>query len=316
MSAENAVSKTDQIPKKKIRLQKFVPLYLMAVPGVVYLFINNYMPLPGLVLAFKKYNAKGGIYGSPWAGLSNFKYLFATDTAWTITRNTVFYNIAFIIVNTTMAIGVAIILSELTGRIKNVYQSVILLPYMISMVVVSYLVFGFLSVDNGFMNKTVMPLFGKDIVQWYSEKRYWPFILVFVNCWKIIGYNCIIYLSTIISFDRTYYEAAAIDGAGKWKQITMITLPLLRPTVILMTMLAIGRIFYSDFSLFYQVPMNSGPLYSVTNTIDTYVYRGLLELGDVSLSAAAGFYQSLVGFLLVMGSNLLVRKVDPESALF
>ncbi len=226
------------------------------------------------------------------------------------------YNLVFIIVNTAAAIAVAIILSELTHKIKKFYQSVILLPYMLSMVIVSYLVFGFLSMENGFVNHSILEPLGLAPVAWYTEKKYWPFILVLVNLWKTIGYNCIIYLAAIISFDRGYYEAAAIDGAGKWKQITQITLPLLRPTIIMMTLLAIGKIFYSDFGLFYQVPQNSGALFPVTNTIDTYVYRGLLELGDITLSAAAGLYQSVVGFVLVLATNLMVRKIDPESALF
>ena len=157
---------------------------------------------------------------------------------------------------------------------------------------------------------------GKEPISWYTEKKYWPFILVFVNTWKGIGYNCIIYLSTILGFDRAYYEAAAIDGASKWQQITKITLPMLKPTIIMLVLMAVGRIFYSDFGLFYQVPQNSGSLYSVTNTIDTYVYRGLLELGDITMSAAAGLYQSIVGFVLVLGANLLVRKLDKDSALF
>jgi putative aldouronate transport system permease protein len=288
----------------------------MALPGLIYLFINNYMPMPGIVLAFKNYKARKGIYGSPWAGLKNFKYLFATSDAFIITRNTICYNLVFILVNTIAAIAVAIILSELTGRLKKAYQSVILLPYLLSAVIVSYLVFAFLSPENGFINNSILESLGKEPVSWYQETKYWPFILVFVNLWKGIGYNCIIYLSTIISFDRGYYEAAAIDGATKWQQITKITLPLLRPTIIMLTLMAVGRIFYSDFGLFYQVPQNSGALLPVTNTIDTYVYRGLLELGDISMSAAAGVYQSLVGFVLVLVANLAVRKLDPDSALF
>lgn len=301
---------------RKVRFKKYLPIYLMALPGLLYLFINNYMPLPGLVLAFKNYNARKGIWGSDWVGFQNFKFLFMTDDAWVITRNTIGYNLIFIVVNTVAAIAVAIILSEMRSRMKKFYQSVILLPYMLSMVIVSYLVFAFLSTENGFVNNSILKLFGAESVAWYVEKKYWPFILVFVNLWKVIGYNCIVYMSTIISFDRGLYEAAAIDGAGKWKQITHITLPLLKPTIIMMTLLAVGRIFYSDFGLFYQVPQNSGALYSVTNTIDTYVYRGLLELGDINMSAAAGLYQSAVGFILVFGSNMVVRKIDPDSALF
>ncbi len=297
-------------------MKKYWVLYLMAVPGFAYLFINNYMPLPGLVLAFKRYNARLGIWKSDWAGFSNFKYLFATSDAFVITRNTILYNLAFIAINTILSIAIAIILSELTHKIKNVYQSIILLPHLISTVIISYIVFAFFSTENGFVNNILLAKLGKEAVSWYSEKQYWPFIIVFVSAWKTVGYQCIIYLSTLLGFDKAYYEAAEIDGATVWQQITRITLPLLRPTVIMLTLMAIGRIFYSDFGLFYQVPQNSGALYSVTNTIDTYVYRGLLESGDISMSAAAGFYQSIVGFILVLGANLVVRKIDRDSSLF
>ncbi len=314
MKSENNSKKNKGTLKK--RFIRYIPLYIMALPGLIYLFINNYMPLPGLVLAFKKYNAKKGIFGSDFVGFKNFKYLFATKDAFIITRNTICYNIVFIIVNTILAIFVAILLAEMTSRIKNVYQCLILLPYMISMVIVSYLVYGFLSTDNGFVNNTLLPLFGKEPVSWYMEKKYWPFLLTFVNAWKVIGYNSIIYISTILGIDRGIYESAAIDGAGKWMQIRKITIPLLKPTVVMMTLLAIGRIFYSDFGLFYQVPQNQGALFAVTNTIDTYVYRGLLELGDMSMASAAGLYQSLVGFVLILGANFLVRRLDKDSALF
>lgn len=304
------------VKSKKAVFKKYLPVYLMALPGLLYLFVNNYMPLPGLILAFKKYNARKGIFGSDWVGFKNFKFLFATNDAFIITRNTLLYNVVFMIVNTAVAIAVAIILAEMTHKIKKFYQSVILLPYMISMVIVSYLVFAFFSTENGFINNTIFRIFGKEPVSWYMEKKYWPFILVFVNLWKTVGYNCIVYMSAIVGFDKGYYEAAAIDGAGKWQQITKITIPMLKPTIVMMTLLSIGKIFYSDFGLFYQVPQNSGALYPVTNTIDTYVYRGLLELGDITLSAAAGLYQSVVGFILVLGTNLWVRRIDPDNALF
>lgn len=309
-------SKAKKDKKLKKRLIRYIPLYIMALPGLLYLFINNYMPLPGLVLAFKKYNAKKGIFGSKNVGFKNFKYLFATKDAFVITRNTILYNVVFIIVNTVLAVFVAILLAEMTSKLKKTYQIIILLPFMISMVIVSYLVFGFLSNDNGFLNNTILKALGKEPVQWYMQKQYWPFILVFVNAWKVIGYNCIIYLSTILGIDRSIYESASIDGAGKWTQIAKITIPLLKPTIIMMTLLAVGRIFYSDFGLFYQVPQNQGALFSVTNTIDTYVYRGLLELGDMSMASAAGLYQSVVGFICILVANLIVRKLDPESALF
>ncbi len=309
-------SKAKKDKKLKKRLIRYIPLYIMALPGLLYLFINNYMPLPGLVLAFKKYNAKKGIFGSANVGFKNFKYLFATKDAFVITRNTILYNVVFIIVNTVLAVFVAILLAEMTSKLKKTYQIIILLPFMISMVIVSYLVFGFLSNDNGFLNNTILKALGKEPVQWYMQKQYWPFILVFVNAWKVIGYNCIIYLSTILGIDRSIYESASIDGAGKWTQIAKITIPLLKPTIIMMTLLAVGRIFYSDFGLFYQVPQNQGALFSVTNTIDTYVYRGLLELGDMSMASAAGLYQSVVGFICILAANLIVRKLDSESALF
>ena len=298
----------------KKRLIRYIPLYIMALPGLLYLFINNYMPLPGL--AFKKYNAKKGIFGSKNVGFKNFKYLFATKDAFVITRNTILYNIVFIIVNTILAVFVAILLAEMTSKLKRIYQIIILLPFMISMVIVSYLVFGFLSNDNGFINNTILAALGKEPIQWYMQKQYWPFILVFVNAWKVIGYNCIIYLSTILGIDRSIYESASIDGAGKWTQIGKITIPLLKPTIIMMTLLAVGRIFYSDFGLFYQVPQNQGALFAVTNTIDTYVYRGLLELGDMSMASAAGLYQSVVGFIFILTANIIVRRLDPDSALF
>lgn len=301
--------------KKRSKLKRFVPIYIMMLPGLIYLFINNYMPLPGLVIAFKQYNAKLGIFGSKFIGFKNFEYLFKTSDAWVITRNTILYNVAFIVVNTVMAILVAVILSELNGRRKKVYQSVILLPNLISTVIIGYLVFSFFSVENGFVNNTILPIFGKDSIKWYSEPKYWPFIIIFVSAWKSIGYNCIVYLATILGFDRAYYESALVDGATRWKQFKYITLPLLKPTIIMLTLMAVGRIFYSDFGLFYQVPMNQGALYSVTNTIDTYVYRGLLQLGNISMSAAAGLYQSVIGFILVLGANMLVRKVDKDSAL-
>lgn len=304
----------EKVTLKKIK--KYIPLYVMMIPGLAYLIINNYMPMPGLVIAFKNYSAKKGIYGSPWCGLANFKYLFVTEDAWIITRNTILYNVAFIIINTFLSIAVAIILSELTSRFKKFYQSAILLPHLLSTVIIAYLVYGFLCVDTGFINTSILAAFGQEPIMWYTETKYWPFILIFVSAWKSVGYSCIVYLATILGFDRAYYEAAIIDGCNKMQQITKITIPMLKPTIIMLTLMAVGRIFYSDFGLFYQVPMNSGQLYPVTQTIDTYVFRGLLQLGNVSMSSAAGVYQSLIGFVLVLGANLAVRKIDPESALF
>lgn len=304
-----------KISKKKLRRE--LPLYLMAVPALTYLFINNYMPLPGMVLAFKRYNARDGIWGSAWAGFDNFKYLFSTSDAFVITRNTVLYNVAFILLNMVLGVFTAILISNLRAKkISNFYQALILLPHMISSVILSYIVYAFLGVESGLINKGILNPLGAESISWYTEKQFWPVILIIVNCWKSIGFNTILYLSSIVGIDGSLYEAAAIDGAKTIQKIRYITLPLLKPTVIMLLLLSVGRIFNSDFGLFYQVPMNSGPLYSVTNTIDTYVYRGLIELGTLTQSAAAGVYQSVVGFVLILSANLFVRKMDKDSALF
>lgn len=312
----NAPVRLTKTQKTLKQIKRFIPVYIMALPGLAYLVINNYIPMPGLVLAFKKYSVKKGIFGSPWNGLKNFEYLFKTNDAWIITRNTIGYNLVFIVLGTFCSVALAVILSETTTKFKKVYQSVLLLPHFLSMVIVAYIVYAFLSAEYGIVNSVWMPALGKQKVMWYNEPKYWPFILTFVHIWKGVGYSCIVYLSTILGFDREIYEAAAIDGASKMKQIWRITVPLLKPTIIMLTMLAIGRIFNSDFGLFYQVPMRSGILYSVTQTIDTYVYRGLLERNDMAASTAAGVFQSIIGFILIMGSNALVRKIDRESALF
>lgn len=299
------------------KIKKFIPLYIMMVLPLLYLLINNYLPMFGLVIAFKNVNFKKGIWGSDWAGLSNFKYLFATQDAWTITRNTVLYNLAFIVLNTVFAVAMAIILSELTAKkIKRFYQSVTLLPYLISMVIISYLANAFLSTDTGFLNNTILPLLHMEKVSWYTDAGKWPVILTIVELWKNVGYLCIIYYSAVIGIDREYLECAALEGATKMQQIRKIVLPLIQPEITIMVLLAIGKIFYSDFGLFYQVPMDSGPLYPTTNVISTYVYRGLMQLGDIGMSSAAGLYQSFVGFVLVLLSNLVVRKINPENALF
>jgi putative aldouronate transport system permease protein len=294
-----------------------IPLYTMMIPGFIYLFINNYLPMAGLVVAFKQYDARKGIFGSDFIGFQNFKYLFATKDALVITRNTLLYNAAFIVLNTVLSIFIAILLSELFSiGARKLYQSVILLPFLISTVIAGYIVYGFLSADSGFINKSVLPLLGIDDISWYNEPKYWPVVITFVYIWKNVGYNCIIYLSAIIGIDRQYYEAAALEGAGKIRQIFSITLPMIKSVTIMLILLAIGRIFYADFGLFYQVPMNSGALFPTTNVIDTYVYRSLIQIGNIGMSSAAGFYQSIVGLVLVSVSNLVIRKVDPESALF
>ena len=294
----------------------------MMIPGILYLLVNNYLPMLGVVIAFKNLQFKKAniiqiILDSEWVGFENFKYLFKTKDAWIITRNTLGYNITFIILGTILAVTVAIFLNDLKNKyLVKFLQSAILLPYLISMVIVSYLAYAFLSSETGFINNSIIPLIGGDKISWYSQPKFWPFILVGIQLWKTVGYTCIVYLASIIGIDPEYYEAAALDGASKVQQIKHITLPLITPVITLMVLLFIGRIFYSDFGLFYQVPLNSGQLYPVTNVIDTYVYRGLMQLGDISMSSATGLYQSFVGFCLIMISNLIVRKVNRDSAIF
>ncbi|MDE7047711.1 MAG: ABC transporter permease subunit [Lachnospiraceae bacterium] len=303
--------------KKKVRWRRYMPLYLMMMPGMIYLIVNNYMPMSGLILAFKRFNYSLGMWKSPWVGLSNFTYLFTGNDAFQIIRNTICYNLVFIVLGTILAITVAILLNDVTNvKAKKTYQTLILIPYLISIVIVSYIVFAFLSQDSGFVNNTLLKALGKDSISWYTSPRYWPVILTFVYLWKSFGYNSIIYYATIIGIDETYYEAARIDGATRWQQVWYITLQCLKPTIITLTLLSVGRIFYSDFGLFYQVPMDSGPLLNATNTIDTYVYRALLTLNDVGRSSAAGFMQSIMGFIVVFSANLLVNKIDKENALF
>lgn len=298
------------------KLKRYIPLYLMLIPGAVYLMINNYAPMAGIVVAFKNYNYQKGIFGSDWNGIKNFAFLFKTKDAWTITRNTICYNLVFIILGTIAAITVAILLSELKNtRAKKTYQTIILLPFLVSIVVVSYIVYGFLSTEYGLVNH-LLQRFGSDKISWYSTEKYWPVILVMVHAWKNIGYNTILYYATLMGIDTSYYEAAVVDGATRWQRVRYITLPSLIPTISILTLMSISKIFYSDFGLFYQIPMNSGPLIDVTNTIDTYVYRGLMETSNIGMSAAAGVYQSVVGFILVLTANKLVSKFDEDSALF
>jgi len=324
MQMSNTMRSRNRIGKKlpltaflKKKYSRFIPLYIMMLPGLAYLIINNYIPMSGIVIAFKQINYQLGIWRSPWVGLANFEFLFRTNDAWLITRNTLLYNLTFLIIDPLIAITVAILLNELKGkRRKQTYQTVILIPHLISMVVVSYLVYALLTTENGFINNSILGALGFDKISWYSSPQYWPFILIFVHAWKGFGYSSIIYYSTVVGISPEYYEAAAIDGASRWQQILNITLPGLRTTIITLTILSVGRIFNSDFGLFYQIPMNSGALYNVTSTIDTYVYRGLMELNNVGMTSAAGLYQSAVGFILVLITNYVVGRISEDAALF
>lgn len=298
-------------------LAKTGPLLLIAAPGILYLLINNYLPMFGVFLAFKDFNYFKGIFGSDWCGFDNFKFLFKTRDALIMTRNTLLYNAAFIVLGTVVAIFLAVLIFELGQKRRvRLFQSALMLPNLFSWVVIGFVVYAFLNADSGFVNNSICKWFGLEPFSWYSTPGPWPAILVLVYLWKYMGVTSIIYISSIAGIDHSIYEAAQLDGAGKMKQIMKITVPMLKPTVTIMVLMAIGRIFFSDFGLFYQVPQNSGRLFGVTQTIDTYVYRGLMELNDVGMSAAAALYQSVIGLVLVLGANALVRKIDSDNALF
>jgi len=276
----------------------------------------------GLVLAFKNYKISAGksfvysLFHSDWAGLENFSFFLKSNQFSMILRNTLLYNIVFIILGIVLPVALAIMINNIYSKRKSkTYQTMMFLPHFMSWVVVSYFVYAFLSPERGLMN-SILQWMGKDPVRWYSEAKYWPYILVFMQVWKTLGYNMVVYLASITGIDTSLYEAAVLDGASKMQQARYITLPSLKPIIIMMFILSVGRIFSSDFGLFYQVPMNSGPLLDVTNTIDTYVYRGLMSLNNISMASAAGVYQSLIGFLLVLAANFIVKKSSSENALF
>lgn len=270
----------------------------------------------GLIIAFKNYNYKLGISQSPFVGLKNFEYLFSSKGAWLITRNTIGYNMLFIVLGIVLGVTLAIFLNEVKSKTgKKVYQTFILLPYLMSMVVVSYLTYAFLGERTGVLN-AILQKIGLKSIGFYSSKQYWPYILTIVYLWRNIGYGTIIYLASIVGINSSLYEAADLDGASKWQQIRFITVPLLKPTIFMLATLAMGNIFRSDFGLFYQIPRNQGLLYAVTDTIDTYVFRALLINGDIGLSSAAAFYQSIVCFVTILIFNTVVKKVSNENALF
>ena len=299
------------------QIKKYLPFYIMALPAIIYFFINNYMPMGGLILAFEKYTVSGGIFGSQKVGFDNFKFLFKSNDAWLMTRNTLLYNITFIVLGTVISILVAYLLHELKNNIsRKVYQTVILFPGLLSIIIISYLANAILAGDTGFLNMHILQPLGFEPVSFYSEKKWWPFILVFVHFWQMTGTNCILYLANMSAIDPGLYEAASLDGASRFKSFMNITIPCLVPTIITLTILSVGKIFNSDFGLFYQVPMNSGAIIDVTQTIDTYVYRGLMNTANMGMSAAACFYQSVVGFCLVMITNTLVRRISRENAMF
>ncbi|MDR1598674.1 MAG: ABC transporter permease subunit [Oscillospiraceae bacterium] len=308
----SGVNPVPAAPKRRFFKREDAPLYLMALPGAAALVIFSYLPMVGLLIAFQDFNVTKGVFGSSFVGMANFKFLFSTTDAFTITRNTVLYNLAFIIVNMVVAVALALMLSELLSRrTAKVLQTVYMLPYFLSWAVVAIVLLGFIERDYGMVNHAM----GTKI-DYYRQREIWPTLLVFVNCWKNVGYSTVLYLAVISGISHEYYEAAALDGATKLQQARYITIPHLRFILGVSLIMAMGNIFRGDFGLFYVVTRNTGRLYPVTDVIDTYIYRGLTSLGNVGMATAAGLYQSVVGFILVLAVNAAVTRIDPESAMF
>ncbi len=307
--------------RKKFSLDD-VELTLLGLPTVIWYLLFCYLPMFGIIIAFKSYkpikglNFIGSLLQSDNVGIKNFKFLFKTPDAAIMFRNTLLYNGVFIITGILVSVTLAILISQLySQKLAKVTQTAMFLPHFLSWVVVGYFLFSFLSSDKGFVNK-VLEGMGKEAIQWYMEPKYWPVLLVFLNIWKTMGYSMVVYLASISGIDGSLYEAAVIDGATKWQQVKSITLPLLSPIITIMFILAVGRIFSSDFGLFYQVPRNSGPLVDVTQTIDVYVYKALMGLNNIGFASAAGFLQSIFGLITIVAANAVVNKINPENALF
>ena len=308
----NVVKKSKKFKKEDL------PLYLMALPTVVWLIVFCYAPILGLVMAFQDLNITKGILGSPYVGLKNFKFLFATTDAWVITRNTVCYNVVFILINMMLAVLMALLLSELRSRITaKGLQTIYMLPYFLSWAVVAIILSAFLDRDYGLVNRLMIAL-GKQTgkVDYYTNRSLWPPLLVGINAWKGVGYQTVLYLAVISGISTEYYEAAVLDGANKRQQAWYITVPHLRLVISISIIMAMGSIFRGDFGLFYVVTKNTGRLYPVTDVIDTYIYRALTQLSNVGMATASGMYQSIVGLIMVLIVNAIVNRIDPESAMF
>ncbi len=292
-----------------------IELFTLSLPGVLYTIIFAYLPLVGLVLAFKNYRFDKGIWGSEWVGFTNFKFFFTSETAYIVTRNTILYNVAFIVLGLAASLLVAILLNEISRRSVKVHQTTMFLPYFLSWVVISYIVTAFLDHDQGYLNQ-VLTGFGIDPVYWYNESIYWPAILIIVSLWKGIGFSALVYYAGIIGIDSSYYEAARIDGATKIQMAFRITLPLLAPLISILLIMSIGGIFRADFGLFYFIPNDSSFLYQVTDVVDTYTFRALKKVGDLGMSTAVGLYQSVVGLVLVIISNWIIKRINDENSLW
>jgi putative aldouronate transport system permease protein len=290
--------------------------YMMALPGFLFFFIFCYMPLPGIIIAFKDYKFTDGIFGSRWVGLDNFSFYFQGEYAWRTTFNTLFINANYIVFGTFFAVVFALLLNEVRfGLFRRLYQSLMFLPYFFSAIVVGDFVYLVFSTKFGIANQ-LLGFMQMEPVDWYSSAQYWVGILLGVFIWKNTGYAVVMYLATIVGIDDELYEAAALDGAGRWQRMLFITLPLLIPTMIILTLLSVGKMFYGDFQTIYSIVGDNGLLFSTTDVIDTYVFRAVKSVGDISMPAAVGLYQSVCGFITVVICNWAVRKYNKENSLF
>lgn len=295
---------------------KYRTLLLMLLPSALLIFVFSYLPMCGLVMAFERFNYSDGIFGSPWVGLENFKFFFESGKALSVTRNTALYNLAFIGINTVLEILFAIVLSEMAGKwLKKVTQSIIFMPYFISWVVVGSIAYSLLSYETGTLNG-ILGSMGIDPVNFYGEAGWWPFIIVAFSAWKGVGYGVVVYLASILGVDGAMHEAAAIDGANIFQRIRYITLPSIVPTVITMTLLALGKIFRGNLDLFYQLVGQNGMLFDKTDVIDTYVFRMTIAATDVGQTVAIGFYQSVLCFITIIIANWIVKKKEENYSLF
>lgn len=301
--------------KKFAKFRDNFELFILTLPAIISLLVFHYWPLAGNIMAFKDYKYAKGIFGSDWIGFKNFEYFFTSQDALRITRNTVLYNATFIVVGILCAVIIALLLYQISvkGAIKT-YQTIMILPRFLSWVIVSCIVYILLNPTSGVFNR-LLTMFGLEKVQWYGTTEPWPVILVISNLWKHIGLDSIIYYSALLGIDQEQFEAAEVDGASRFKQMTKIAIPSILPIIIIMLILKVGSIFGGDFGLFYQIPRNIGTLYPVTDVIPTYVFRGL-QGGDYAASTAVGLFQSVVGFVLVIVTNAIVKKIDPDKSMF
>nr|WP_138493447.1 ABC transporter permease subunit [Paenibacillus pinistramenti] len=291
-------------------------LYAMFVPVAVYYMIFSYIPMAGIVMAFKEFNIRDGIFGSPWVGFDNFDYFFQSGKAWLVTRNTIVYNVIFLAAYTIFSIAAAVFLSEITQKwFKKVTQTFMFLPYFISWVTVSAFVYNFLNYEYGIVSR-ILGYFHLSAIDIYSNTGYWYFLLPFLYVWKWVGYGSVLYLAAIVGIDQEVYEAATIDGATRFQKITKITLPLIKPTMVILILLGLGRIMRGEFDMFYQLIGNNGTLMDATDIIDTLAFRSLMGTADFGMASSVGFYQSVLTLIIILLANWIVRRYDKDQALF